>query len=282
MNEKNNIVKIGVAFCALYKDWVFHKENIIKSFHNLNDSFENECFFIICIQDYGNNTIDLDFGLKNCSVIYMQETGISLARNKCIDVAQTIDCKWLIFHDAAIYWPKNAARFIYTNRCSSIPPKLKLNFSDSIYNEVDNFDATKKYINPIYDTYIGAMLLSVDVIGSLRFDETHGPGSKTIFKSGEDVLFSFDYFARQGNFNVFEADELEIYHPPRSSDYEKHRIYARGQGRVFRVLLTKFFSLQLVIDSILFFGNAVFRCVLFKKNSFTILRERIVGFFDEV
>lgn len=282
MKEKNNKESIAIAFCSLYKDWVSHKENIIKSFHNLNDAFRGKCFFILCIQDFGDNTIDLNLGLQNYNVIYLAEVGISLARNRCVDEAQSINCKWIMFHDASIYWTANAAKFIYEQRFSEIPPKLKLRFGEISDCEIGNYEFSIKNINPIYDTYVGSMLLNLNVIDSLRFNELHGPGDKTIYKSGEDVLFSFDYFFQKGNFKVCEANELEIYHPPRSSDFEKHKVYARGQGRVFRVLLAKYFSLQLVFDSILFFGNAVFRCVLFKKNSFTILRERIVGFFDEV
>ena len=282
MNETNNKDKVAIAFCSLYNDWVLHKENIIESFFNINNSFHGECFFILCIQDFGNNIIDSNFGLLNYNVIYLAETGISVARNRCIDEANRINCKWIVFHDATIYWPAHSARFLYQQRLSNVTPKLKLRFSEISDCENYNYESSVKSINPIYDTYIGSMLLNLDIIDSLRFNELHGPGIKTIYKSGEDVLFSYDYFSQKGSFKVCEANELEIYHPPRLNDYEKHKIYARGQGRVFRILLSKYFSLRLVFDSILFFGNAIFRCVLFKKNSFTILSERIVGFFDEV
>lgn len=282
MKEKNNKESVVIAFCSLYNDWISYKDNIIKSFLNLNDAFHGECFFILCIQDVGDHTIDSNLGLKNYNVIYLTEKGISLARNRCIDEAQSMNYKWIIFHDATIYWPANAARFIYEQRLSEIPPKLKLRFGEVNDCEIDNYESSIRTINPIYDTYIGAMLLNLNVIDFLRFNELHGPGDKTIYKSGEDVLFSFDYFYQKRNFKVCEASELEIYHPTRLNDFEKHKVYARGQGRVFRVLLSKYFSLQLVFDSILFFGNAIFRCFLYKKNSFAILRERIVGFFDEV
>ncbi|MEI7220560.1 hypothetical protein [Pectobacterium carotovorum] len=282
MKEKNDKESVVIAFCSLYKDWISHKENIIKSFLNLNNAFQGECFFILCIQNFGDNAIDSNLGLLNHNIIYLTEAGISLARNRCIDEAQSMNCKWIMFHDATIYWPSTAARFIYDKRFSEIPPKLKLRFSEVNDCEIGNHESSIKKINPIYDTYIGAMLLNLNVIGSLRFNELHGPGDKTFYKSGEDVLFSFDYFYQKGKFEVCEANELEIYHPPRLNDFEKHKVYARGQGRVFRILLSKYFSLQLVFDSILFFGNAIFRCFLYKKNSFTILSERIVGFLDEV
>lgn len=282
MKEKSNKESVAIAFCSLYKDWVSHKEKIIKSFLNLNDAFKGGCFFILCIQDFGDNNIDSNIELQNYKVIYLAEAGISLARNRCIDEAQMLKCKWIMFHDATIYWPANAAKFIYEQRLSETPPKLKLRFGEENDCEMHNYEYSVRNINPIYETYIGAMLLNLNVIDSLRFNELHGPGSKTIYKSGEDVLFAFDYFSQKGSFKVCEANDLEIYHPPRLNDFEKHKIYARGQGRVFRILLSKYFSLQLVFDSILFFGNAIFRCVLFKKNSYTILGERIVGFFDEV
>ncbi|HGX6201730.1 TPA: hypothetical protein ACJHM0_003431, partial [Shigella dysenteriae] len=67
----------------------------------------------------------------------------------------------------------------------------------------------------------------------------------------------------------------------REKDFSKHKIYAKGQGRVFKILLKEYFSIRLLMDCILFFGNALVRCIFFRKNSFYILKERCVGFFCE-
>jgi len=274
--------RLAVGFCALYDDWVKYQEQIIKSFNNLKEHWQGECFFFLAIQGYGEHNIDVFDDDANIHVYYLSILGISNARNKCIEEANKLECKWIIFHDATIFWPHEAVKFIFEHKLSLVPPKIKLQFSDSITEQPQLFDYTKRKINPIYDTYVGSILYSIEDIGTLRFNENHGPGENTTYKSGEDVLFAFDYFTLKKNFEVLESDHLVIYHPPRPTNFEKHRLYARGQGRVFRLLLSKYFSFQLAVDTVLFFGNAVIRCMLFKKNSFSILRDRLAGFFDEV
>lgn len=282
MSLNDNKCRLAVGFCALYDDWVKYQKQIIKSFDNLKENWQGECFFFLAIQGHGEHKIALPQDDKYIHVYYLSILGISYARNKCIEEANKFNCKWIIFHDATIFWPQEAVEFIFKHRLSLEPPKIKLRFSDGIAKQPQLFEYTKRKINPIYDTYVGSILYDLQCIGTLKFNENHGPGNNTTYKSGEDVLFSFDYFTSMKNFEVLESNHLAIYHPPRPTNFEKHRLYARGQGRVFRLLLSKHISFRLVVDSLLFIGNAITRCILFKKNSFSILRDRLAGFFDEV
>lgn len=274
--------KLAIIFCALFDDWQYFKGNILKSFHNFNCIWGGKCNFILIIQNSLGREIEFPEGIENIKVIYMSVTGISCARNEGLKEAESQNCRWVIFHDASIFWPRNSVEFVYQNRYSQIPPRIKLRFSNGIDMKFDSLNGKEKKINPIYDTYVGAVLFDLRKLNLLRFNESHGPGEMTTFKSGEDVLFLFSYFSANKSFAVFESVDQLIFHPPRPIDYGKHKLYARGQGRVFRVLLSKYFSLRLALDCILFIGNAIVRCILLKKSSFSILRDRLAGLFDEV
>lgn len=282
MNINQSSQSVAVGLCSLYSDWVKHKENIIESLLNIQEGFEGDCRFILAIQDAGDERLDVPAGLNNVDVHYLSVSGISLARNKCISEARKHNSRWIIFYDATIFWPKKSASFIYQNRNLEYPPKVKLRFGNAKSDLSTTNSYYKKKLNPIYDTYVGAILFEMTFLSDLFFNENHGPGEESHYKSGEDVLFCFDYFSRKKSFFVYESTDLYVFHPPRPESFEKHRLYARGQGRIFRLLLSKYLSARLVMDCVLFFGNAVFRCLLLRKNSLTILRDRLAGFFDEV
>ncbi|WP_318357960.1 hypothetical protein [Enterobacter sp.] len=282
MKNDNEKKCVAIALCALYSDWINHKDLIIKSFENIKSAFHDECIFLLAIQGAEDNKIEAIPGFDSVEIFYLNALGISLARNRCIEEAIKLDCKWIIFHDATLFWPRSSAKFIYDHRNDRYPPRIKLKFSDAAATEALDFSFEFKELNPIYNFTVGLILFELDKIKAVRFNENHGPGERTVYKSGEDVLFIFDYFSQKNDFYVNEANSLYVFHPPRSEDYLKHRVYAKGQGRVFRILLKQHFSFRLLRDCAFFFGNAVFRCILLRKNSLTILRDRLAGFFDEV
>lgn len=278
MHEEYNDT-LSIVFCALYDDWLKNKELIHRSFEHFVKIWEERCFFILIIQDAKQRKIELAF--KNMHIFYMQERGISLARNRGVEEACTLNSRWIIFHDASICWTEEAVGFLFKNRFSKISPKVKLKFQLIEEKPSTDVQGEIRKINPVYDTYVGSVLFEVQSIAKIRFNIFHGPGQNTIYKSGEDVLFFFDYFSMMKNFCVYESKTAYIYHPPREKDFSKHKIYAKGQGRVFKILLKEYFSIRLLMDCILFFGNALVRCIFFRKNSFYILKERCVGFFCE-
>ena len=272
---------IVIGFCALHQDWLYYNQRIVKSFENINSELSGKCVFLLAIQGEGESVIDIP-GLKNVKSTFLSVKGISIARNWCIEQAIELKATWILFHDASIYWTKKSAKFIYMHRYSPIPIRLKLKFKSSVDDENDDFSFTEIKINPIYKPYVCTILFDLSFIAKNRFDEDYGPGENTKYKSGEDVLFIHEYFSCLEKFNILESNSLSIYHPPRDNDFKKHLLYARGQGRVFRVLISKEKSFRIWIDFSLFIANALFRCMLFKNNSFSILRERIAGFLDEV
>ncbi|KJF81018.1 hypothetical protein UA31_14075 [Photobacterium angustum] len=237
-------------------------------------------FFYIVIQGDNFDNLEPNFGKLNVHVKHESFLGISNARNLCIKKATDVGSEYILFHDASICWTEDSAKFIF--RYKDDMPKVNISFSDKIKNyDCPTLTGSERNVNPIYDTYVGSYLFKLEDISGLRFNLDFGPGQNTNFKSGEDVLFLFDAFSIRQSYNVFEAEKkIMIYHPPRDSDFSKHLLYAKGQGKMFRILLARFLSLSIVKDIILFFGNAVFRCLLLKKNSLKILLQRVTGFFS--
>lgn len=237
-------------------------------------------FFYLVVQGEYFNCVDSDFGNINKEIKHESFLGISNARNLCIEKAIELNCQFVLFHDASIFWTQVASEFIYKNRY--LTPKVNICFSDEVKKlNMYTFDGKKSKVNPIYDTYVWSYLFKLKDIYSLQFNINFGPGENTVYKSGEDALFLFDVFNKKKSYKVYKSNEnIVIYHPPRDSDFSKHLLYAKGQGKIFRILLNKYFSLFLLKDIILFFGNAMFRCLLLKKNSFKILIQRVSGFFS--
>ncbi len=271
-----------VGVCVTKNDWLRHQNSLKSSFEHIAQAWGNQVLIFLVVQgDKKSKTSYADLP-DYVSVFETEFMGISRARNICIEKAIFVGAEFILFHDASIYWPMESADFIACNRYHN--PKIKVRFSDCDKTNV-SFNKTfingdLKKINPIYDTYVWSYLFKVLDIGLIRFDENFGPGQLTRFKSGEDVLFLFEYFSKKNYIRVLEASAAYVYHPARSASYEKHLTYAKGQGKMFRVLLKQHPSFLLYRDFFLFLGNAVMRCLLGKPNSYRILRQRFIGFFD--
>lgn len=271
-----------VGVCVTKNDWLSYQESLKSSFEHIAQAWDYQVLIFLVVQ--GDKKSKASYGDLPDYVIFFETEfmGISRARNICIEKANFVGAEFILFHDASIYWPIESVDFIACNRHHF--PKVKVSFSD--YDTTNlSFKKTLinghlKKINPIYDTYIWSYLFKVSDIGLIRFDESFGPGQSTRFKSGEDVLFLFEYLSKKNCIRVFEASRAYVYHPARSASYDKHLTYAKGQGKMFRVLLKLHPSLLLYRDFFLFLGNAVVRCLLGKPNSSRILRQRLIGFFD--
>lgn len=278
---RNNIeLLIGVAITA--KEWAIYKLKLIESFSNLRAVFGDGCIAYVVIQD--ESYIENIFSQTEIEWIYIGEIkklGVSNARNLCIEKSIELKSDFLLFHDATIYWPLNAARFIFKHRSAFETPKVNVIFNNPRSINIEKNGNDKGIIlkaDPMYNPYVWSYLLRVKNINAIRFDTNYGPGANTRYKSGEDVIFLFDYFSDNRDIVIPSDKHVTIYHPPRPADFSKHLLYAYGQGALFRDLCKKHLSFKLIVDCVLFFGNAIFRCILLKKNSFSILLNRLKGF----
>ncbi|WP_445153177.1 hypothetical protein [Aeromonas hydrophila] len=282
MSLSKDSVDLLVGVCLTKTDWLAHKKTLIPSFQHIVDAWGGNVLVFVVLQgseDVKISSSDLPDYLLLFEINFM---GVSNARNLCLERAKEIGAEFILFHDASIFWPKSSADFIASNRSAN--PKVKVRFSDCYIEDGQylrpRLHGHQKKVNPIYDTYIWSYLIKLSDVHGIKFNEAFGPGQKTLFKSGEDVLFLFDYLYKIKSRYVLEADGCYVFHPKRALTYDKHLTYASGQGKIFRVLLAKYPSLLLCRDLILFFGNAIIRCLLCKPNSYRILKYRFIGFFD--
>lgn len=271
---------IGVAITK--NEWLLNKSKLLTSFDNLRSVFGDGCIAYIVVQDEDlKEQAFCESEEEWLYISWINTLGVSNARNICIEKSIEVKSTFLIFHDATIYWSLKAAKFVFNHRFSIETPKVNVIFDNPpmINSENDGYnDVVLGQADPMYNPYVWSYLLRVENINDIRFDTNYGPGANTLYKSGEDVIFLFDYFSKTNLVKVSGDKSVAVYHPPRPTDYSKHLLYAYGQGALFRVLIKKHLSFKLVIDCMLFFGNALFRCVLLKKNSFAILLNRLKGF----
>ncbi|MEL4300478.1 hypothetical protein ACE02Z_02545 [Shewanella xiamenensis] len=282
MNQLRSDVDLLVGVCLTKTDWLAYKKTLIPSFQNIVEAWQRNVIVFVVLQGNEGEHISITDLPDYLCLFEVDFMGVSNARNLCVKRAVEIGAEFILFHDASIFWPKKSASFIAFNR--TVRPKVKVKFSDFSnergYSQTLDFDGRQKKVNPIYDAYVWSYLLKVSDVAGVEFNEAFGPGINTRFKSGEDVLFLFDYLNEIKCCDVLEADDCYVFHPKRSSSYDKHLTYASGQGKIFRLLLAKYPSFVLYRDLILFFCNAIMRCVLGKPNSFQILKHRVIGFFD--
>lgn len=280
----NDKIELLVGVCVTRRDWHLYRKTLEESFYNIFYYWGNKCLVYIVVQGKDDSLLLEGLSSDKSNVLFYEteEMGVSKARNNCIEKAIGLDVNYIVFHDASIRWPIESVKFLFENKDVLIPVKVRPHFSLTNIELQDKEERKERDVNPIYDTYIWSYLLHVANLKGLRFDEEIGPGNNTTYKSGEDVLFLFDYFSIAQSFTVLECSTRFVYHPPRPENYEKHLIYAAGQGRLFRVLLNRYPSYGLIRDIILFFGNALVRCFLWKPKSMKILLLRLSGFIKGV
>lgn len=288
MAALDDTVRLLVGVCVTRQDWINYHHSLYDSFSNIATHWKNKVLFYVVLQGVSNDeglpNLDTDatLNVEICNTTFM---GVSRARNICIEKARCINSKFILFHDASIFWTSSAAEFIAHHCYDEIVTKVKVDFSATTREKNNPLgqglsSGTVRKINPFYDAYVWSYLFNVADLQSISFDERFGPGQETHFKSGEDVSFLFDYFSKVNSFSVFEANGASVLHPPRNADFDKHLTYASGQGKIFSLLVRKYPSWRIFVDLGLFFGNALFRCLLLKPNSFKILKQRFYGFFD--
>nr|ELR5114116.1 hypothetical protein [Providencia stuartii] len=278
-----------VGVCGTEYDLEKNWDGLTKSIQALKQSFHGDIFVYGIFQIRKNSTFDLN--RVNINTIFndfdiTSEFGVSCSRNKIINkalsrIASHKPINYILFHDISIRWNTSAANFLYYNR--KLFPCVTFKYSTcserKYYAAINNDYSTKyKKVNILLNTYVGSYLFSLDTISGIIFNEEFGPGDKTKYKSGEDVLFLSDYIKKNKISKIITSESVYLYHPQRPTDFSKHLLYARGQGKLYRILLTKKFNHYYLYRFFLFITNALLRCILFKKNAFLILKERIIGF----
>nr|WP_303621773.1 glycosyltransferase family 2 protein [Providencia rettgeri] len=131
--------ELFIGVCCTQADFIKNKNRIKKSIDNLACAFNYNCNVLIVIQNKSFSTISLRAEKYHIEVQYENELNVSNARNICIEKALHYNSKYTLFHDASIYWSKNAANFINFNKGNT--PKVNVIFN----NNLDNIDLN--YLN---------------------------------------------------------------------------------------------------------------------------------------
>lgn len=275
-------MKIMLVIPCLYNDLIHYSKSLFDSVSNFKKEFDNVLIFLVVQggKDKADiqNIIDKLYDI-NVSIVLecVDWRNVSRARNLGVNYARKYNYTHMVFHDISLYYPEDTCRYFKSNVCLDKSVKVKANFTDHIpLNTKQTYFESIRF-NPIYECYVWCWMFYVKDITYL-FDEGIGPGDTTVYKSGEDVKFLFDNFSMLYQSTYIQPKQLCVCHPPRDSSFDKHLTYAKGQGFLFRYLINRYpMRLRVWIDLILFFGNAIYRVLLCKKNSLLILKERMKG-----
>lgn len=261
-----------------------YSHRLSMSMDNIKSVLNDKVFFLMVLQAKHKPDLSQSFLREYEANSFLLKKvnylSVSKSRNEGYEYALNNDFSQIIFHDVSLIYTKSYISWVAKQ------PKGHLVAGNWLFTVKDDkytgVAAVSKVIsfNCFADTFVCSYVFPVSNVFP-KFDERFGPGEFSIFTSGEDFLFLREYFVtfpEQKCFKRFIGGA--ILHPPRPSDYSKHLSYAFGQGKIHQVFLLQERSIYSLWRCLLFFGNAFFRIVLLKKNSFEILKLRIKGFFD--
>jgi hypothetical protein len=287
-------MKVGVVIPFLSGTLNAYVPSLTASLDNFKSAFEQ--LVIIAVEQ---NVLDSELDLKEYETyetlfpdfqfehVLLSRPNVSKARNVGVDIARIRGCTHLVFHDLTLFYPLATLHYfkeLPANTLGLVRPEFSehANFEEQRQIEPNVKKVQVASLSPLKDTYVWCYFFTMNSVK--RFDESIGPGASELYKSGEDTLMIADLVVANGEMTIHQSNELSVIHPPRPSDFSKHLLYAAGAGHVYARLIRikKYREViglpYLLLQTSLFFGNAFFRCVLFKKNSLSILIRRINSF----
>ncbi|KLN95756.1 hypothetical protein [Moellerella wisconsensis] len=272
---------------ATDNDFLKNYNGITTSINNIRNEFKNRVHVVILFQTKNNNFLH-KVNMRNFDDIIISDFfGTSASRNKLINDAlskqKSHDISHLLFHDSSIRWNKSASKFIALNLDRGFIPFAYSNISENEYFlsedcSIESYTSKPKILT---ETYVGSYVFKIEDISNIRFNTNFGPGENTPFKSGEDVLFLMSYIKGNNIKKLNKSKYIFLHHPLRPKNFIKHLTYAKGQGKIYRILLSDNGGLYVWLMFFGFICNSILRCFLFKKNSFNILKNRFIGFWEK-
>ncbi len=231
--------------------------------------------------------------LTAAAAVELQTTSrfsVSCARNRGIEKALREGFRYLLFHDAQVFYTPSFWAMIERTLADDLPICLgRLEWreptaADAAVGEAEGGRVgrfRKVPPDPVGRAYVWAYLFRVSRLGEVRFSESIGPGRDSLLNAGEDILFLYQLFRRQARpVSIAYFPAAMVLHPPRPADFSKHFEYAWAQGALFRLLWLRhfrfpgFFALYLLLFLLAAFG----RVLLLRKNSLGTLRQFLRGF----
>ncbi|MGP4846104.1 hypothetical protein ACTXGQ_18385 [Marinobacter sp. 1Y8] len=274
-----------VAVTCTKNDFATYRSSLVGSLSNFKTSFNLDVFFLIIIQDKIFNDNDYlsefygDFE-EGCYLLKkVNYLSVSRARNDAIEYARFNGFHRLIFHDVSIVYTLGYLKWIRCQRSGELLSG-SYEFTDDLDNRGSEGPALMTEFDDFRDNFVCSYVFPLSAEFP-HFDERFGPGESSVFASGEDFLFLRQFFKLNPELRSFvRFSGNGILHPPRPKDNSKQLAYAKGQGKIHQIFLLEEKSLYSVWRCALFFGNALCRALLFRKNWLKILFLRIKGFLD--
>jgi hypothetical protein len=266
-------------------EWRACRASLARSLVNFYRRFGDEVYFHLVLQNKTGARIDVaELGvpatqLEVCNLTHLSVSG---ARNLGVDYGRRHGFESIVFHDASLLFLPAACAFFHDHYRIGV---LRCGYAFATPESNDSAVTEHSYrwrvtrLGRRGGTYIWTYCFPLRTIPA-KFDERFGPGESTRYNCGEDVLFLRAYRAANPALTVHEMPGVGVLHPPRPADYSKHLAYAYGQGKIQQIILREDRNLLALLDVAAFFGNAVLRALLLRKNGFRILRSRVAGFLD--
>jgi hypothetical protein len=274
-----------VNITLLDSEWPAYRASLGRSIKNFYLSFRDEVFFHFILQSKTGMRIDVaELGVPPTQVEVVRTTrlSVSAARNRGIEYARRQRFDSIVFHDASLLFLPAACAFFRDHHHSGLLRcghafAVPETHGDRVTEESYRCRASTMDRRRI--TYVWTYCFPLQTIPA-PFDERFGPGESSCYNCGEDRLFLRAYLAANRAGTLLEMTGVGVLHPPRPADYSKHLAYAYGQGKVHRIALNEDRDLFAFLEVAAFFGNALLRALLLRKNGFRILRSRLAGFLD--
>lgn len=269
-------VSVPILSSEIYK----YSHRLFLSFTNFTTILNDKVFFHFVIQE--DDPFDLhdfkkQFNSFNCEYILTKFQSVSNARNIAIDIfLDSVKFDKLVFHDAGIIYSQHFLQYVNNNATVPII-YAKPFFTNDFLVSSGNINKSISTFNPFAHGFVCGFIFTRDCIFP-KFNIDYGPGSNSLFKSGEDFLFLNKFFDLNPSLVLFPVFSASVLHIPRPPDFSKHLLYAFGQGKIHQIYLLENKSFYALYRLLLFFGHAFLNLFLLKKHSFSILLLRVKGF----
>lgn len=273
-----------VAITCTENDYEKNYARIRRSVRNFTVTFDKDVFFLLVYQTkqgrVSKEGVFDGVASSNFEIFAVDYLSVSRARNESIAFAKHRNCDFIIFHDSSLVYTSQYVSWMQERLTKNQLISTKYKFTDDLTDVDSKMDERLVQFDDFADIFVCSYVFPMSATFPL-FDLRFGPGEASTYESGEDFLFLREFFKSNRHLKRFLRFEGNgILHPPRPKNLIKHLAYAEGQGKIHQIYLCEEKSLYAMWRCALFFGNALFRVVLFRKNAIRILGLRIKGFLD--
>lgn len=281
------VPKVLVQVSVTEDDVLSYKHSLLESFVNLRKCEAASVYFLVVYQtESGNECRVHELSEDDVEIIHSPVFSVSRARNIGIEYARKNNFDYILFHDASLVFSPSFLRLARASMSLEdnviVRGKMTENKENLSRGNRGRKVSSYRVFRVMPYPYTWLYLFPLREIETIRFNTEMGPGKNLFPNCGEDAMFLLDYFSVQAKKKVVVDHDALVFHPPRNADKSKQLGYARGQGRLYRILLRrKSLPYHIYFCFIFFVVNSVRYAVLSGKTGRLIFRERWKGFWQK-